>query len=181
MKKNLFICIIIAFIFCSCGTQKVMKVTVHGTPGTTIYNSHNQYIATIDNTGQTTVELTYDKNNILLYEAFWQAKSPSSDKLVPFGLDYTDCNRSGKAIDMNVAGVVLCSFGGVTTFVGTLFSGIGGGNDSGDLLKTGIGMLVPGAVLLGTGATLVSIGGKSMRDPDFTYKSDISTNEDIIR
>lgn len=86
MYKLIFLLGLFGILSSCISTQ---QITLHGHPGTKIFDSNEKYLATIDYTGTTTITLDRSEN----YNYYLQAQSPESNVLVPFALDYVNHNR----------------------------------------------------------------------------------------
>ena len=71
----------------SCTITQELRIA--GKPGTSIYDSNGKMLSTIDYSGSTTITINRKDE----YHYFLQAKTPDSNILVPFALDYTNNSR----------------------------------------------------------------------------------------
>ena len=88
--RNIFYLTILASLLCSCAVKQ--KVIVNGAPGTTIYDTHFNNLATIDSNGTATLEIS--KSN---YHSFLLSVTPGGS-VVPFGMDFKENHRTAKKI-----------------------------------------------------------------------------------
>lgn len=170
MKTKLTLLFVgILFALSSCNVTQ--KITVVGRPGTTIYDTNDRMLGTIENTGKTTLEIS--RNNG--YYAFLQAQAPGSNILVPFALDYQDCRRQlGQNIGTYTgAGLALV---GATCLLVTAIAGAQGDDD----IARGFAFTALGGIGAGAGLMLPCLL-RSIPDPDFNYISTQKTNEDLIK
>lgn len=103
MNKIILNIILVSIIAITQSCTITQELRIAGKPGTSIYDSNGKMLSTIDYSGSTTI--TINRND--KYQYFLQAKSPGSNILVPFALDYTNNNR---AVDWERVGwtSVLC-------------------------------------------------------------------------
>lgn len=105
-------------MFCaSCSTYT--KFNVAGQPGTKIYNSQGNELATIDASGQARLTLSDE-----YYHDFLLAIEPGSKNAVPFALDYKHRSTSGAAFSAGT-GFGLLSLGAAGLFPCVVFACIG--------------------------------------------------------
>ena len=88
--RNIFYLTILASLLCSCAVKQ--KVIVNGAPGTTIYDTQFNNLATIDSNGTATLEIS--KSN---YHSFLLSVTPGGS-VVPFGMDFKENHRTAKKI-----------------------------------------------------------------------------------
>ena len=85
-STKLFLIIIIAIIFNSCGTQ---KIDIIGKPGTEIYSCDIQKISQITNSGRTTIKISKRTNrNHPLTNIFLSKNNNDSSLYIPFVLNF---------------------------------------------------------------------------------------------
>ena len=170
MKTKLTLLFVgILFALSSCNVTQ--KITVVGRPGTTIYDTNDRMLGTIENTGKTTLEISRNDG----YYAFLQAQAPGSNILVPFALDYQDCHRQlgqdiGTYTGMTL--LIVASVCGITSAIASL----GGADD----ISQGFALTAAGGLATGLGLGLPCML-RSIPDPDFNYISTQKTNEDLIK
>ncbi len=170
MKTKLTLLFVgILFALSSCNVTQ--KITVVGRPGTTIYDTNDRMLGTIENTGKTTLEISRNDG----YYAFLQAQAPGSNILVPFALDYKDCRRElGQSIG-TYAGATIAIMGSICGLT-AMIAGLQGDDDiSSAFAITGLG-----CIGVGVGTMLPCIF-RSIPDPDFNYTDTQKTNEDLIK
>lgn len=80
-KTTLLCCLLCCFAITSCSTAQ--KFVVTGTPGTEIYDANYDRTATIGDDGQVELQVSAD-----FQAGFLFSKSPDSNLLIPFALDY---------------------------------------------------------------------------------------------
>ncbi len=89
--KRILLFMALILMMTSCWNQKFYVV---GEPGTVITSMNgSKTLAIIDQNGMAEIKMNYYDREAG-YQAFLQAKSPNSDVLVPFALDYKNKNRS---------------------------------------------------------------------------------------
>lgn len=170
MKTKLTLLFVgILFALSSCNVTQ--KITVVGRPGTTIYDTNDRMLGTIENTGKTTLEISRNDG----YYAFLQAQAPGSNILVPFALDYQDCHRQlGQDIGTYTGFglLIMTSVCGITAAV----AGVLGDDD----ISQGFALTAAGGLATGLGSMLPCLL-RSVPDPDFNYTDIQKTNEDLIK
>ncbi|MEE0921154.1 MAG: hypothetical protein U0L47_01515 [Paludibacteraceae bacterium] len=170
MKTKLTLLFVgILFALSSCNVTQ--KITVVGRPGTTIYDTNDRMLGTIENTGKTTLEISRNDG----YYAFLQAQAPGSNILVPFALDYQDCRRQlGQNIG-TYTGFTLAIIGSVCGITAAVASAL-----EADDISRGFAFVTLGTVGAGVGLMLPCLL-RSVPDPDFNYTDIQKTNEDLIK
>ncbi len=170
MKTKLtFLFVGILFALSSCNVTQ--KITVVGRPGTTIYDTNDRMLGTVENTGKTTLEISRNDG----YYAFLQAQAPGSNILVPFALDYQDCHRQlGQDIGTYTGFglLIMTSVCGITAAV----AGVLGDDD----ISQGFALTAAGGLATGLGLMLPCLL-RAIPDPDFNYTDTQKTNEDLIK
>ena len=111
-------------LFCSvlfsCSTTQTINVC--GEPNSDIYSPEMVRLGTIDNSGNAKITLSSDG-----YYAYLLSKAPTSDKLIPFAIDYKNKNYTGTYLLRNV-GMGISFAGCFSMFTGSLAL-LGGAED----------------------------------------------------
>lgn len=175
MKKTSIVYIIVACILlASCTTTQ--KFNVAGTAGTEIYNSNMERVGVIGSNGKAKVTLPSDG-----YYAYLLSKSPNSNLLVPFALDYKKDRHIGTKV-LAGTGYTLAGAGLVAAAVGAI--GIASGDDA-DMADGGFSSTMAvaglGAALVGTAIGFPSSSrlNQTSYDYQFRYLSSQHANTDI--
>ena len=91
-------------LFCSvlfsCSTTQTINVC--GEPNSDIYSPEMVRLGTIDNSGNAKITLSSDG-----YYAYLLSKAPTSDKLIPFAIDYKNKNYTGTLKNFNEKEIIL--------------------------------------------------------------------------
>lgn len=144
----------------SCSTQ---SFTINGIPGTVISSKNGEEIAIIDQTGQ--ANIVFDNKQ---YCHFLLAKSPNSNTMVPFALDYKDNNRNGRGNTLGAIGAPAMVAGFITCIVS--------GN-----IPSAAALVVPGVigVVLGVSFTVTAATTTGQLN-NYDYLPNQITNNDLF-
>ena len=104
--RIIILLVVVAFI-ASCTTTQ--KFSVVGKPGTEIYTPSHTKVGTIDNTGVAQIELESDA-----YYAFLLSKDSTTERMIPFALDYKEQSYPGSAFSKWCGMILACGGAGVS-------------------------------------------------------------------
>ncbi len=163
----MLIAIVCILVFASCST--VQTITVYGRPGDNIYTPQKEYLATVQDSGQTEIKLSAKS-----YYAFLYTHSDDSDLWIPFALNIRYNNHSG-ARTAYYTGMTIA-------YIGAFVTGLGGGM-SDHKIDGATPTLIGGLAGFTAGAFLSVPAANRMYQLhyqyNFSYKDSQNTNSDI--
>lgn len=162
---TILVCAILIGIASSCTSMH--KIVVAGTPNTLIYTPGGDLIATIDNSGKAKIDLEADA-----YYAYLLSKSPSSNLLVPFALDYKKNSYTGARVSEGTGIFLMCA-GTMAMLTGTIIA-IADSEDS-----TGTELVVGGVGVDLLGASLGVSAGSRCDQLSYKYKFKYLRNQRV--
>ena len=169
-REKLFIWLALAAIvvtMLSCTTSQT--ITIKGSPGARIYTPINILLGSIDQKGKVKVKLESDN-----YYAFLLSQKQGSDELVPFALDYKNCDYMGERVATAVG--EFFAIAGLGTMAGGVYSGCTDGDTGWYIAGIGAGI---GLIAAGMADIYGSRLKQTQRLYRFKYMSYHTTNDDL--
>ncbi len=177
MKHLLYISVVLLALS-SCAT-KYRSLVVTGKPGTVILTGEN-VIGTISNSGSAEIQLKADT-----YHSYLLAKSPDSDKYIPFALEFEKKTKKHFLLKTaQYAGAGVAFAGASTELIGAIMGVAAAKEEDEDLEKTATTFMLAGlgGVLAGIGIgwpAAMAIENNHDVQFGYVYNPIQSTNNDI--